>query len=205
MVMWEVFYSTSSHVYTKSITTYGITATGKKILKISWTDSSTTKDKGEALSWMGEAEILSYQISYPWCSDPRFGEISQIQSLSMRNTGFRPHIRHTCTREGSPQNVWLWKTMGLMLRRFTELWGAEILFFFLISIYLFILRESVSSRGPDREGERESQGGSTLSVQSLMWGSISQTMRSWPRSPWSQAKIKFNQLSHPSSPLKFLS
>ena len=31
-----------------------------------------------------------------------------------------------------------------------------------------------------REKERESQAGFALSAQSLTWGSISQTMRSWP-------------------------
>lgn len=33
----------------------------------------------------------------------------------------------TCTRETNPQNVWLWKTMGLMFRKSKGLWGTEIL------------------------------------------------------------------------------
>ena len=38
-----------------------------------------------------------------------------------------------------------------------------------------------TSRGrAEREGERESQAGSSLSVQSLTWSSISRIMRSWP-------------------------
>ena len=57
----------------------------------------------------------------------------------------------------------------------------EHLFFFL-NAYLFILRERESTHtgGAEREGDRESQAGSTLSSQSLMWGSNSWTERSWP-------------------------
>ena len=32
----------------------------------------------------------------------------------------------------------------------------------------------------EREGDTESQSGSALSTQSLMWGLIPQTVRSWP-------------------------
>ena len=55
-------------------------------------------------------------------------------------------------------------------------------FFFLMLIYLF--RESESERehvrrgGAEKEGERESQVGSTLSAQSPTWDSTSRTMRS---------------------------
>ena len=51
-------------------------------------------------------------------------------------------------------------------------------------VYLFMLRERERERlgtsrgGAEREGERESQAGSALSAQSLMEGSIPQTMRS---------------------------
>ena len=52
--------------------------------------------------------------------------------------------------------------------------------FIYLFLSLFILRERVraSRGGTKRERERESQVGSTLSGQSLMWGSNSQTMRS---------------------------
>ena len=45
---------------------------------------------------------------------------------------------------------------------------------------LFILRESTIMRGTEREGERESQAGSILSVQSPTRGPIPRTVRSWP-------------------------
>ena len=61
---------------------------------------------------------------------------------------------------------------------------------FLKQIHLFILREWEREReregerqhewGRGRERERESQAGSTLPAQSLTWGSIPQTVRSWP-------------------------
>ena len=58
--------------------------------------------------------------------------------------------------------------------------------FFLKFIYFFILRERehVSKHaqvgwGAKREGDRESQVGSSPSTQSPMWGSNSRTMRSW--------------------------
>ena len=53
-------------------------------------------------------------------------------------------------------------------------------------IYLFIDRETERERGREgelgrgREGERESQPGSELSVQSLMQGSNSRTVKSAP-------------------------
>ena len=51
----------------------------------------------------------------------------------------------------------------------------KILFF---NDYFFILRQRESRGGAERGEERESQAGSTLSVQSLMQGSNSQTVRS---------------------------
>ena len=45
-------------------------------------------------------------------------------------------------------------------------------------MYLFILRETETASAREgqreREGERESQAGSALSAQNLMWGSIAQ-------------------------------
>ena len=60
---------------------------------------------------------------------------------------------------------------------------------------LFILRERewVSGEGAERDGQRESQGGSTLSGQRPTQGSKSQTMRSCPEPKSSQM---LNQLSH---------
>ena len=57
---------------------------------------------------------------------------------------------------------------------------AVLSFFFFKFTYLFKEREKESRGGTEREGERESQGVSALSVQSLMQGSNSQTVRSWP-------------------------
>ena len=55
-------------------------------------------------------------------------------------------------------------------------------FYLFVQVYLFILREKESSSrgGAEREGERKSQAGPHLSVWSLMQGSNSQTVRSWP-------------------------
>ena len=41
-------------------------------------------------------------------------------------------------------------------------------------------RENVSRGGAEIEGEKESQAGPMLSVQSLMWGLNSRSVRSWP-------------------------
>ena len=43
--------------------------------------------------------------------------------------------------------------------------------------FIYFERESKWGRGREREGERDSQAGSTLSVQSPMQGSNSQTVR----------------------------
>ena len=57
----------------------------------------------------------------------------------------------------------------------------KIIFFFSICLFLRE-RQSVSKGGAEREGDTESKAGSRLwaAAQSLMWGSNSQTMRSWP-------------------------
>ena len=46
----------------------------------------------------------------------------------------------------------------------------------ILNVYLFILREREAEREAEREEERESQVGSALSEQSLMQGSVSQTV-----------------------------
>ena len=57
---------------------------------------------------------------------------------------------------------------------------VDLVYFFLLNVYLFILRESTSWGGGEREGDKESQAGSMLSVQSPMQGLIPQTVRSLP-------------------------
>ena len=59
---------------------------------------------------------------------------------------------------------------------------ARKLCFFKINFFKFIYssREKENGGGAEREGERESQAGSVLSMQSLMQGSIPWTSRSWP-------------------------
>ena len=71
---------------------------------------------------------------------------------------------------------------------FGFLFFVLIFLFFKINIFgVFIYfereRKHTRTRGSEgqREGERESQAGSTLSAQSPTQGSISQTMRSWPK------------------------
>ena len=62
------------------------------------------------------------------------------------------------------------------------IWPSHTFIFF--NVYLFILREREKveerqrKRRREREGEREFQAGFALSVQSLTWGLISQTVRS---------------------------
>ena len=75
-------------------------------------------------------------------------------------------------------------------------------------IYLFILRErqrdNMSRAEAEREGRRESQTGSVLTAQSLMWSLIPQIMRPWPElksrvgclTTWAtQAPLRFYFLS----------
>ena len=74
----------------------------------------------------------------------------------------------------------LWHMTLLTCSFIMILWHLGFFFFFL----QFILRERACmhkwARGRERERKRENTTGSTLSVQSLMQGCISQTMRSWP-------------------------
>ena len=58
---------------------------------------------------------------------------------------------------------------------------------------------SMSWGGAEREGEKESQTGSTSSVQSPTWGSNSQAVRSQPE-PKTRVRHFLNQLSHTDGP-----
>ena len=90
-----------------------------------------------------------------------------------------------------------------------EFYSKQALFFLLscsssfflkfISSFWKRLRESTSRGGAERE--KESQVGSTLSMQSLTWGSISQTMSSWP-----EPKLRVGYLTDwaTQAPLDFL-
>ena len=51
-------------------------------------------------------------------------------------------------------------------------------FFFKFIYFIEREKERVSKEGAEREGERESQAGSMLSVQSLVWGLNPRTVRS---------------------------
>ena len=51
-------------------------------------------------------------------------------------------------------------------------------FFFKFIYFIEREKERVSKEGAEREGERESQAGSVLSVQSLVWGLNPRTVRS---------------------------
>ena len=60
----------------------------------------------------------------------------------------------------------------------------------------------MSRGGAERQGDRGSQAGPTLSVQSPMQGSISRTVRSWPEP---KPRVRYlNQLSYQGTPIKFL-
>ena len=62
--------------------------------------------------------------------------------------------------------------MAASMLLFLSFFCLQSCFFF--SVFILGETESLSRGGAEREGggERESQAGSTLSVQSLMWGSI---------------------------------
>ena len=61
----------------------------------------------------------------------------------------------------------------------SHVFTAYILFLFFLSLFIYF--ERASRVGAERKGgERQFQAGSTLSAQSLMQGSSSQTTRSWP-------------------------
>ena len=67
---------------------------------------------------------------------------------------------------------------------------------FFLSLFIYCERESHG--GAEREGERESQAGSTLSVQSPTWGSSSQN---YEIMTWTEIKSwSLNWLRHPGTP-----
>ena len=69
-------------------------------------------------------------------------------------------------------------TMSVVLVCFVKLsWNIKVILYFLI---FFLEKKSVSGWGAEREGEREYEAVSVLSVQSRTRGSNSQTVRSWP-------------------------
>ena len=78
--------------------------------------------------------------------------------------------------------------------------GLSFIIIILKFIYLFWERQREQEQGSGRErgGERESQAGSMLAVQSLMQGSIPQTVRSWPE--WKLRVGHLSDLSHPGTP-----
>ena len=61
---------------------------------------------------------------------------------------------------------------------------------------LFLREKNTNRGGAEREGDRRSEAGSALTAASLMWGSNSQTLRSWL-----EPKSILNQLSHPRAPI----
>ena len=71
-------------------------------------------------------------------------------------------------------------------------------YYFLLRLLIYFERQrhrqSTSRGGAEREGDRESQAGSEPSAQSLMWGSNSGTVGSWPQQKPSRM---LHRLSHP--------
>ena len=53
-------------------------------------------------------------------------------------------------------------------------------YYFLKCLFTYFERKRGVELEGQTEGERESEAGSVLSVQSPMWGSISGNVRSWP-------------------------
>ena len=87
-------------------------------------------------------------------------------------------------RGGAPPTVAAWRSLSVSIEEqmkvtlccFWKLLEASSTFY--VSIYPSIYeRERESRRGAKIEGDRESQAGSTLPVQSPTWGSNPQTMR----------------------------
>ena len=69
------------------------------------------------MRWVVAAETQLSQDPHPWVGDPQTGEISQLQRFSPRNKQPQAHTgllgQGSCTRNTNPQNVWLWKLVGL--------------------------------------------------------------------------------------------
>ena len=78
--------------------------------------------------------------------------------------------------------------------RFRALIHTSPLFFFFKCLFI-LERASVSQGGAEREGDRGSEAGSALTAVSLLWGSISGTVRPWP-----ELKLDTQQTEPPNVP-----
>ena len=111
-------------------------------------------------STRGSARFLRPQP----CNTSLEGTVSQV--------GHRPSSETARTSAGPESNT---------LRAPPSRTKAAALYYFLFLMFInLLLRQRESKGGAEREGETESQAGSTPSAQSPMRGSISQTVRSRP-------------------------
>ena len=91
---------------------------------------------------------------------------------------------------------WLWNWFCYLLFSLVPFFGVNRQFFFILFIYFETEIESGGGAGGEVR-ETESQAGSTLSVQSLMWGSHSWTARSWPEP---KSRVGHLELTEPPGP-----
>ena len=132
---------------------------------------------------------LSKASRRPWTHEPWDHALSRSQMLNRLSHSGVPIIKS-------------FKTYTVCKKIFSEQrlsQGDEersICWLYLLQKRLFFW-ERGREKGAEREGEKVSQAGSTMSVQSLTLGLISWTLRSWPESLKS---CTLNGLSHPGAP-----
>ena len=85
--------------------------------------------KRATLKQVGEAEMLYDHKLRSQSSNPQLGGNSQTWSFFLWNEGLHhtssTPTSKTCTREMRPQNIWLWKPMGLTCTRLKGLWRTK--------------------------------------------------------------------------------
>ena len=97
-----------------------------------------------------------------------------------------------------------WNREDLFLTSPAQIADAQIkwmlsLFCFFSKVYFYLFWERDREHTGKGQREKEPQAGSALSAQGPMWGSILQTVGSWPE-PKPEVQT-LNHLSHPGSPL----
>lgn len=118
MAVYKNPYLTFTHGHTKSTARYGVSPTEKELK--SRCTASSIRDERATSRHVGEVETWSYQSHTPtmethnWEGSHRPRTSPWGVRVLCLTTG-TPTIG-TCTRETRPQNIWFWKTTGLISR-----------------------------------------------------------------------------------------
>ena len=110
---------------TQIITIYRELSINEKSWKTSRKDFLQLKRQGSS-----QSETWYSQDQYPQVDHPQIRGQLQLQTFSPGSEWSEPHVeipRAEALHWGkmSPQNVWLWKSLGLTCGRARELWGIE--------------------------------------------------------------------------------